>query len=276
MIRHRQGDQFLLFTQDDHARLSGELASHIGNEQFSRPEPLEAVVAGIGMHDCGWPVHDEEPTLNGRGMPLHVFETPVELSCRVWTESVKRAVQKDAYSGLLVSLHVMALSAIAQSHYADQSKRLEFARELFEINRFQQNQIEIQETLRAKLGLRVDVPLKYGLAPRGTSKEEDLLLFNYQLLKATDRISLCLLCESQPFNSIDNIYPRPGAEAIELQLECVSEWTLRIKPWLFDVEQLEMQIPVRAIPAQTYASEADYQSRYRAAKLESLSLRVVR
>lgn len=276
MIRHRQGNQFLLFTQDDHARLSGEMASRIGNERFARPEPFDAVVAGIGMHDCGWPVHDEQPTLNGQGLPLHVFETPVELSCRVWTESVRRAVEENAYSGLLVSLHVMALSAIAQSHYSDQSKRLEFARELFEINRFQQNQIEIQETLRAKLGLRVDVPLKYGLAPKGTSKEEDLLLFNYQLLKATDRISLCLLCDSQPFNSIDNIYPRPGAEAIELHLECVSDWTLRIKPWPFDVEQLEMQIPFRAIPAQAYAGDLEYQSRYRAAKLESVSLRVVR
>ena len=265
-----------MFTQDDHARLSGELARHIGNERFARAEPFGSVISGIGMHDSGWPMHDEEPTLNAQGIPLHVFETPIELSCRVWTESVRRAVQKDGYSGLLVSLHVMALSAIAQSHYADQNKRLEFARELFEINRFQQNQIEIQETLRAKLGLRVDVALKYGLAPRGTSKEEDLLMFNYQLLKATDRISLCLLCEAQPFNSIDNVYARPGSEAVELQLECVKEWTLQIKPWLFDVEQLEMEIPFRAVPAETYASDAEFQNRYREAHIESIWLRVVR
>lgn len=276
MIRHHQGDQFLLFTQDDHARLSGALAAHVGNESFSRPEPFDAVIAGITMHDSGWPMHDEQPTINSQGLPLHVFETPLELSCRVWSESVRRAMQKDAYSGLLVSLHVMALSAIAQSHYADQGRRLEFARELFEINRFQQNQIEIQETLRANLGLGVDGPLKYGLARNGTNKEEDLLLFNYHLLKATDRISLCLLCEPQPFNSIDNVYARPGSESIELHLECVREWTLQIKPWPFDVEQLEMQIRCRRIPAETYASEADYQSRYRAASVESISLRVVR
>lgn len=265
-----------MFTQDDHARLSGALAAHVGNESFSRPEPFDAVIAGITMHDNGWPLHDERPTINSQGLPLHVFETPVELSCRVWSESVRRAMQKDAYSGLLVSLHVMALSAIAQSHYADQGRRLEFARELFEINRFQQNQIEIQGMLRQKLGLRVDLPLKYGLARKGTSKEEDLLLFNYQLLKATDRISLCLLCEPQPFNSIDNVYARPGSESIELHLECVREWTLQIKPWPFDVEQLEMQIRCRRIPAETYASDADYQSRYRAASVESISLRVVR
>src|SRR5690348_13269881 len=148
MIRHRHGDQFLLFTQDDHARLSGALARRWGNLQFARPSPFEPVVEAVAMHDSGWPMHDQQPTLNGQGLPLHVFETPVHISTPVWSESVRLACERGDYCGLLVSLHVMALSALAQSHYSDPAKRIQFARELFELNKFQQNQIETQETLR--------------------------------------------------------------------------------------------------------------------------------
>src|SRR4051812_2885934 len=102
MIRHRHGDEFYLFTQDDHARLSGALAAHIGNARFARPDPFEAVVEGISKHDSGWPLHDDQPTLNGEGLPLHVFESPVEISTTVWTESVKRASARGDYQGFLV------------------------------------------------------------------------------------------------------------------------------------------------------------------------------
>src|SRR5258708_2809162 len=131
MIRHRHDDRFLLFTQDDHARLSGTLAAHIGNLRFARADPFAPVTEAIAMHDSGWPMHDQQPTLNAEGLPLHVFETPVHISTPVWSESVRLACERGDYCGLLVSLHVMALSALAQSHYADPTQRIKFARELF-------------------------------------------------------------------------------------------------------------------------------------------------
>jgi len=51
MIRHRHADEFILFTQDDHARLSGRLASHVGNSSFARPEPNGDVVEAISADD---------------------------------------------------------------------------------------------------------------------------------------------------------------------------------------------------------------------------------
>ena len=67
MIRHRQGSDFLLITQDDHARLSGRFAEHLGNDRFARPEPRPQTLRGIALHDCGWPLHDRRPTLNRTG-----------------------------------------------------------------------------------------------------------------------------------------------------------------------------------------------------------------
>src|SRR4051794_21366437 len=114
MIRHRRGDEFLLITQHDHAQLSGKLATHLGNETFSPPSPYRESVDGIALHDCGWPLHDDNPTLSAQGQPLHVLESPMSVATRVWSESARRAAEVDPYTGLLVSLHVLALSAVAQ------------------------------------------------------------------------------------------------------------------------------------------------------------------
>src|SRR5690349_21028782 len=128
MIRHRRGDEFLLIAQHDHALLSGQFAERVGNDTFAAPSPFQETVDGVALHDCGWPLHDEHPTLNDKGLPLHVLESPMSVAVGVWTESARRASEKDAYSGLLVSLHVMALSAIAQTHDPTPHERARGAR----------------------------------------------------------------------------------------------------------------------------------------------------
>ena len=83
MIRHRRGDEFLLVAQHDHALLSGKFAARLGNADFARPDPLRQTIDGIALHDCGWPLHDEQPTLNDKGLPLHVLESPMPVAIKV-------------------------------------------------------------------------------------------------------------------------------------------------------------------------------------------------
>src|SRR5438552_2851288 len=99
MIRHAHGNEFLLITQDDHALFSGRMALQWGNSRFAAPDPFRPVVDGVAMHDAGWPLHDRVPTLNAKGWPLHVLETPAALAARVWDESVRLASERDPYSG---------------------------------------------------------------------------------------------------------------------------------------------------------------------------------
>jgi len=276
MIRHRHGNAFLLINQDDHARLSGVLASHVGNARFATPSPRDQVIQGISMHDSGWPAHDQQPTLNADGLPLHVFETPVDIGTHVWMESVRLARALSDYAGLLVSLHVMALSALAQSHYLAPDKRHKSAKELFALNKFQQNQIQVQEELRPRLGLRTDLALTYGLARRGTSPGEDLLLFNYHLLKAMDGLSLALLCSELPFHSIDNVFARPGEEPFELRIESVGEWTIRMDPWPFDAPEIAAEVPYRPVAGRKYAEVEEFRREYAAAPVRMQRVRAVR
>src|SRR5687767_15264144 len=111
MIRRLAGDRFLLIAQHDHALLSGQLAERYGNARFATPQPREAVVRAVGMHDCGWPMHDERPTLNAEGWPVDVFETPLPLALKVWQAATDRMAGEDPYARMLVSLHVLGLSA---------------------------------------------------------------------------------------------------------------------------------------------------------------------
>src|SRR6476620_3113137 len=131
MIRRRVGDEYWLFTQQDHAMLSGELARHFGGiELFAKPEPYSQAIEGISLHDCGWPLHDDAPTLNAKGEPLDVFETPPLLGLKVWSAGADRAAARDPYAGMLVSLHALALSNIAMSqshgHFNWNDPRLRF------------------------------------------------------------------------------------------------------------------------------------------------------
>jgi len=276
MIRHQQGNEYYLFTQDDHARLSGSLAELFGNQRFAKPEPLRPVIDGIAMHDSGWPLHDREPTLDPSGIPLHVFDTPIPLAVRVWAESVRRAQDAHPYSGLLVSLHVFALSALAYQHYADPQQRQHSAKELFELNKFQQLQIETQETIRGMLGMRTDMPLQLGLAPRRSGAEEDLLRSNYQLLRAMDQVSLALLCSGRPFSTIEDLSPRPGADPVDFRVGYPSKWMVTIYPWPFSVEQIELKVPFRRVPAKVYVDVEAFRKTYAAAPQEAQVVRVAK
>ena len=275
MIRHTQGDAFLLIAQHDHALLSGRFAERIGNGLFAPPSPFRETVDGVALHDCGWPIHDEDaPTLNKRGEPLHVLESPMDIATRVWTESAKRAAAKDPYTGLLVSLHVTALSNYAQSQDPIPHERAKTPAEQFMLNKFQQQQFEHQENLRRQLKMRTDLPLNNGLAELGVDDQEDLLLFNYGLLKAMDRISLDLCCSEDLFKQIEDVCPRPGEPPITIKIRHAGPGSMELSPWPFAAERLAFEVPCRRVPAKTYASAEAFAEVYRAAPVEPFKVNV--
>jgi hypothetical protein len=255
MIRRDAGDQFLLFAQHDHAQLSGELAGHYGNRFFARPEPPEQTIRAVALHDCGWPLHDERPTLNKDGLPLDVFETPLDVAIAVWQAGVERVAKEDAYTQLLVSLHVLGLSGFAAARQHDR-------REQFELNKFQHRQIENQVELRKRLRMALDVPLKLGLAVRTDLAEEEKLRRNHNIVQAMDRISLGLCCTELPFDKIEGIVPRPGMAAVTLNFIRTDDFALRVEPWPFDQERIEMEIESRAVAAGKYDNLPEFQSAY--------------
>ncbi len=275
MIRRDEGDQFCLISQHDHALLSGKLAERIGNSAFATPIPLEPVRLAISLHDSGWPLHDESPTINPQGKPLHVFETPPEVAMRVWPMSAERAAEADPYAGLLVSLHVMTLSQTALDMAAGQGRRFTAA-EMFAFNRFQHAEIERQESLRARLGLRVDLPTQFGLVAAGLDESEDQLRANFRLLRGMDLLSLDLCCTDEFFPAMHGLVPRSGVPATTIQIERHSPGELTLRPWPFEADEYEFGIPCKRISARRYADDGDLRAAMACVGEQSLQLRIQR
>lgn len=265
MIRRHDGDRFLLVAQHDHALLSGQLAEHYGNGRFARPEPRGAVIRAVGMHDCGWPMHDQRPTLNKEGWPVDVFETPLPLALKVWQAGTDRMEGEDVYARMLVSLHVLGLSAFAASHAHTRT-------EIFELNRFQHKQIELQEQLRRKLGMSTEIPLRLGLATEGKDENEERLKRNHTILQAMDRLSLALCCTEVVFPKIENVAPKAGAAAVTLSFARTGETAVKVEPWPFDAEVLSAQVPYRAVAARKYVSQEEFAEAYAKAPVEMMNV----
>ena len=264
MIRRVEGTHWLLVKQVDHAALSGFLAGHIGNGNFARLQP--AAITAIGAHDAGWALHDDCPTLNSAGLPLHVFETPPVLSTRIWNASVAAAETHGAYVALLVSIHQLALSDLTiRSHRGTR-------RDVFELNKFQHKQIEQQESLRKQLGMRIDTPLHLGLAKPGVSEQEDRLRFDFSMLTLCDRLSLELCCGARLFPVIERIIPAPGAGGLTIRTDMSTDLTLIVNPWPFGSDKLQAEIPARVIRAQPFADVEAFQVAYAAAPTQTVRM----
>jgi hypothetical protein len=276
MIRRRVGNEFWLIAQHDHALLSGQLAQHLGNDRFARPDPREPAITGISLHDCGWPIHDDCPTLSKDRIPLDVFETSPSLGFSVWTESARRASERDPYAGLLVSLHGMALSVFATAQMFDNKQfDMNDTRVRFEVNKFQHAQIELQESLRKRVGLRTDIPLHCGIDKDSRDPHEQRLTYNFRLLQAMDKLSLCLCCTKAPFAEVEPLADRPGGQSTTLRVSRPAAEKLVVSPWPFEAAKIDLSIPFRRLPADPFADEQAFRDAYAAASVEQFTAAVV-
>jgi hypothetical protein len=273
MIRRHVGPEYWLIAQHDHALISGELAEQLGNGHFTPPSSCSAIL-GTALHDCGWVLHDDEPTLNGDRVPLDVFETPREIGLRVWEESAQRAATQDDYAGLLVSIHCLWLSIFASEQAPISGSRWDLSdpRSRFELNRFQHNLIELQEALRQRLGLHTDRPLKHGLADDSQDPKEQKLVCDFRWLQAMDRLSLAICCTVPPFGSMEPVLPRVGGKPCAIQLARPKDDLVIVKPWPFHGDTVAVAVPFRRIPAHTFASDHEFRESYRAAAVENFTV----
>ena len=279
MIRRQAGDDFLLITQTDHAQLAGELAVRFGNNRFTSPPPHSPVLLAIQQHDAGWPLHDDEPTLNDRQLPADVFETPKSIALNVWAASADRAEALDAYAGLLVSLHSLSLSIHAAPEPVTKTLAkggafdVRMMQDQFALNKFQHREVERQEQLRGKLGLSMEVPLKHGLAEPKSTPADDQLRFDFRLLQALDLISLCACCSKLPQTESQEVLPLVGQDPIRFKLAKNLAGAVRVSPWPFDDKRFEMQVPCRRVPGWRMETNEQLRTFYHQSKPETLIVR---
>ena len=277
VIRREAEGDFLLIAQHDHALIAAELAERVGNDAFApMAEPRQAALRGVALHDCGWPLHDDQPTVNKDGKPLDVFETPREIALPVWTASVEKAAAADPYAGLLVSLHVLSLSVFASSQTSFSHEKFDLSQphEKFAVSKFQHRELERQEKLRTQLGLRTDRPAHHKQPHDARQKTEDGVTFNFRMLQAMDAISLAACCTVPPAEQTQDVMPRPGAPAMRLSLARRGADVI-VDPWPFDLPRIELKIPVCRIAGKAYASNEELRAAVAGGASEVLTCVVV-
>lgn len=273
MIRRRDGDQFRLVTQHDHARLSAALTSQTGGILAPPTQGWQTLV-GIALHDCGWPLHDDAPTLNDQGQPSDIFETPLNRGLQVWEAGAARAEAiAPPYSALLVSLHVMSLCAGGlRSAPQALDNRQKFAAGRF-LNDQAARQLRLREQLAPSHGLHTDLPLHMGLVmrdgPGADDPAEQGLIYDFRLLQAMDLLSLCITRTPMPANRLGPLPASPGGRERSISVRRCDASHFELSPWPFKPPRLVFAVPCRAVSADPFDTPDAFRTTCAAAPRES-------
>lgn len=180
MIAAKGEDRFVMTTNDDHARMAGQLARVLNGETLPETARREEFEFAVTEHDRSWIDLDELPIWNdAAARPYSVIDYPMALRLPFYHRGLEEVARISEYAGLLCSKHYAtlppeALQAVAGGIGPKVLAAVENAK-------------ESQRNLMSILRLH-------------TEEELRLLEKHLRLLQVLDRISLWL-CMQNPFDS---------------------------------------------------------------------------
>lgn len=257
MLKNRVGDETWLITQPDHAAVSGYLAEHWGNEEFSRPgffgdpprpdELREAVVFAIAQHDNGWREWEADPEIDPEdGLPLHFLQARGEWAFERWERGAARYVEERPYESLLISLHGYWLHRVQYDSDCDDR----FRHPIFGSNppladpdseagrriaRFLAERESFHEKLRGRI--------------EPDRLQEESQFPHVRLLQTLDALSLMLGAGGLSPARLIEIPRASWSERVEIEIEPLGDGRLALSPYPFDRDPLPVEMPGRAIKA---------------------------
>ncbi|HQY89912.1 MAG TPA: DUF3891 family protein [Tepidisphaeraceae bacterium] len=271
MIRRPEQREFFLFTQATHARVTSELVRLVGNERIASPANRDLLEQAARHHEDGFADHDSSPKLNGQKYPIDSNELTWQSLLPAWSKSTDESIKIDPWVALLVSVHGLQLSNDI-SRAPDGPRRYEMAemRRMFEANKFQQRQIEIQEKLRASLGMKVDEVRRMGIAHDLNAPREMDLAIDYRLLGAMNVVATALLAGESVAGVAPHVHEKSGA-LVQLILR-MHERRLMISPWPFANDRVSINANFKRYPALPTRSVPELQYQYGQLPEETIEL----
>jgi hypothetical protein len=276
IITRRNGSLFLV-DQNEHARLARDLCEHWGNERFAAPSPRDGALVAASLHDEGWRAADEEVRFNAEaGRPLHFLEIDIADHIAFYRRGVEAAIARDAYGGLLVSMH---WTGLYRSRWGAQDGAI-FVQEDTPVARLQNQCVAAEE----QRWIELKRPLVVG---RRRSDFEAELWHNYELLQAHDVLSLYVctgvfrpadderVAVTSTLKALDQtpgarviaaVPPRTGSDRVDLRLTPVEAGVVTVDPYPFDEDALRVSAIARVIPDLQYASAQDARAAVAAAE----------
>lgn len=269
MLRMESETGWWLIRHPDHAELAGDFAAAWGNARFRKPEPRVRVLHGIARHDDGWAVRDARPIITKQGKPsafstelvgkYSAFEEiDIEDYLAVRDRAVRIIAEKEAYAGLLISMHTYNLL----TEHADRSTIA--PADLALLDAFLERQRVYQSDLRA--AIHADP----SLAP--ADKSDQAITEHFRLLQACDNLSL-LTCVAYT-SPAHLLHPLPlnDGSTSRVQVHALGSRHFRLDPWPFAEPKLRFEFPARHVEGKFFASSAALEEAFTAAREEKLAV----
>ncbi|HET7656662.1 MAG TPA: DUF3891 family protein [Bacillales bacterium] len=128
MIVRENGVFFTLIRQNDHALLSGEMASHWGNKTFAKPS--NKLVLTTSLHDLSWIDSDASLHWNeSRNTPYDFTNLPFVRRLPMYKKGLDFTEKLHPYGGLLTSLHYSSFLKEGEDLNADRFLHVEKTRQ---------------------------------------------------------------------------------------------------------------------------------------------------
>lgn len=239
MIYREDPEGIMVITQPAHAWLSGQLARAWGNDAFGDFVPRAEVELAAELHDLGFVLWEQEPTLDvSTGLPHSFMSMPLKEHLEVWSRGVEGMLAYGLYPALLVSMHYTWLT--------ERHSRPEGLEQANLVNAFLDDQASLQSSAIASLRLNPHYD-------RAVQKE--VLDRNRKLVSLWDWLSL-LLCmgKSQP-ESISEVPTAEGLGQLLLKQKDDSVGSYSLSPWPFRRDSVQLVCPAKRLANQSQTTE---------------------
>lgn len=245
MIVRYESDHLVLFCQDDHGQVSGQMAAYWGNGDFLPVEEpyRSSVVTAASMHDCGWREADQVVQFRDDGRPYDFVTYPLEARLDVYQRGVNMVEATDPYAAVLCSLHYTG--------FVQEMRGLTGRLSLL-VSRY----LSVESQRRRRLTERLaDTLTPAHILPDGRFDERTM--HHFALLRLWDLLSL-LLCMTRPgsppetwgawFGRGEIRMPTSVGQYRTVTLRWDGEERLLLTPFPFS-RPLDICIPYRQLPA---------------------------
>ncbi len=266
MLKTRFNDSIRLVTQPNHAVVAGYMASHWGNEEFTKlgfydncsdPEKLAAeTIFGIAEHDNGWWEWEASPpSSESDKLPLGltaVIQNPTEATQR-WRIGTARFEDSHPYASLLMNFHAYRLYNVVQEDESSIHPLSGDKKSISNANSLQVTSlIETLQNQQERLKQQLD---SLGGWHKDAIRPE-ILLPHARMIQMLDALSLYLCSDLIPPVSgkakglgrdeiVLNYTPRKNwADKVKLHITPHDDGTLVCDPYPFDENNLVVPIVV--------------------------------
>ncbi len=235
------GASWILISQVDHARLSGQLAEHWGAGEVVPLVARDELLWAITHHDDGWSEWEQTPGVEAdTGRPRSFTEMDVADGLEIWSRSITGAAEHGALAGYVVAGHFCALLRRFDAAWKNKPMETQLA------ERF----LATYDNLR-------DGCLQAWLSHSG-DHTRDLAERALLQLQLFDALSLWFCCSECPQ---PEEFTTPGGATVRFEMADPASQgepqRVVVRHWPLAVEGLNLEIAGRAVPVRRYRGQAD-------------------